>query len=354
MNPLNLAIIGCGNIAGPYARDIATYPHLRLIGCADVEPARAAAFAAEHGCVAYPSVAALLADSAVDLVVNLTIHHAHYDISMACFDAGKHVYSEKPLATSYKEARALADRAEREGLRLGCSPCIFLGEAQQTMWYHLRSGKLDPVRVAYAEVNWGRIESWHPNPAPFYAVGALWDVGVYPLTSLTAMLGPARRVRAHGTLLYPDRVTKDGTPFSITTPDFVVALIELANGTLVRLTTNFYVKTTQQHSGIELHGDGGSLHLDSWMTFNSGVSYGEFGDPLAPLPLLREAPPNVAWGRGLADMAEAIRENRPHRATGAQAAHIVEILEATSTAARTGQPVEIESSFPPPAPMNWA
>ena len=109
----------------------------------------------------------------------------------------------------------------------------------------------------YAEVNWGRIASWHPDPGPFYDVGALWDVGVYPLTMLTAIFGPARRVFAYGDVIHPDRVTEEGRKFHIDTPDFVVALVELENGPLVRLTTNFYVAIQTKQSGLEFHGDEG-------------------------------------------------------------------------------------------------
>lgn len=351
---INAAIVGCGNIAGPYARDFATYPHVNLVGVADLEPARAEKLAAEHGVRAYPSLEAVLEDPEVDLVVNLTIHHAHYDVTTRCLQAGKHVHSEKPLAMTPEQAHELVDLARTQGVRLGCSPFTFMGEAQQTAWKQIREGRLGTIRLAYAEVNWGRIESWHPNPGPFYEVGALWDVGVYPLTIVTTFLGPARRVSAYGKVLYPDRVTKEGVPFHIETPDFVVALIELESGPLVRLTTNFYVKTTQQHSGVEFHGDLGSLHLGQWQAFDAWVGYGEFGKPLETVPLVREAPKGTPWGRGAADLADAILHDRPHRATGTQAAHIVDILAAVSASIASGQPVEVHSSFIQPAPMEWA
>src|SRR6185295_17646095 len=136
-----------------------------------------------------------------DIVINLTVHHAHYQVTKRALEAGKHVYSEKPLALTSSEARELVTLAASRGLRLGCSPSTFLGEAQQTAATVIRSGRLGPVRAVYAEVNWGRIETWHPAPAPFYDVGVLVDVGVYPLTLLTAFLGPARRVQASGGLL---------------------------------------------------------------------------------------------------------------------------------------------------------
>ena len=352
---LGVGIVGCGNIAGRYGQDIATYPHVQLIGAADIDPQRARHSAAEHHCQAYPSVEALLQDDAVELVVNLTIHTAHTDVVTRCLQAGKHVHSEKPLAMTYGEAKGLVELAGRRGLRLGCSPMTLMGEAQQTAWKVLREGRLGTVRLAYAEVNHGRIESWHPAPAPFYAVGPLVDVGVYPLTLLTSIFGPARRVLAYGKVLYPDRVTKEGLPFQIETPEFVVAMLELADGTVVRLTTTFYVgQPSKQQRGIEFHGDAGSLYLSNWQAFDASVEYAAFGEQYAPVPLLKEPYNGTEWGRAVWDIAYAILEDRPHRATGEQAAHVVEILGAVAESINTAKPVPVTSDFTPPAPMDWA
>jgi predicted dehydrogenase len=353
--PVRVALVGCGNIAGPYAEDIVTYPELALVGVADQDAARAATFAAEHGTRAYSSVDALLADPQVELVVNLTTHHAHYSVTRQCLQAGKHVYSEKPLALTYAEAAGLVALAAARGLRLACSPFTIMGEAQQTAWRWLREGRLGQVRVVFAEVNWGRIEEWHPAPAAFYDVGPLFDVGVYPLAILTAIFGPARRVAAYGTVLHPDRVTKEGVPFRVTTPDFMVAVLEFRTGPVVRLTSDFYVaQTSTRQTGIEFHGDLGSLHLESWLGFDSPVWFAPFGQPFAPVPLVRDPSPGIPWGRGVWDTATALRAGRPHRLTGEQAAHITEILGAVAESARAGAPVALTSDFPPPTPLEWA
>lgn len=223
---IRVAIIGCGNVSNRYAERIKTYESCELLGFSDLDPARAQAFAAQFGGRAYASLEELLADPAVELVVNLTIHHAHYAVSRQCLLAGKHVHTEKPITLRYAEAKELVELAEARGLRLSSAPITYMGEAQQTAWKLLRSGRAGRVRLAYAEINHGRIEAWHPNPEPFYAVGVLWDVGVYPLTLLTTMFGPVRRVTAAGKVVYPDRVTKEGRAFSITTPDFVTAMLE--------------------------------------------------------------------------------------------------------------------------------
>lgn len=352
-NRLGVAIIGCGNIAEPYARDIAAYPQVKLVGVADLEFQRAQDLAAKYGCRAYSSNEELLADDAVELVVNLTIHHAHTEVVTQCLRAGKHVHSEKPLSLTYDEAKGLVELAKQKGLRLGCSPFTFMGEAQQTAWKAIKEGRLGDVRVAYAEVNWGRIEVWHPNPSPFYQVGALFDVGVYPLTLLTAMFGPAREVLAYGRVLHPDRVTKEGIPFHITTPDFIASAVELENGTLVRLTTNFYVGHHGKQKGIEFHGDLGSLYLSSWQNFDAAVEFAAFGGQYEPVPLVKEPYSGTEWGCAVLDMAAAIEQDRPHRATGEQAAHVVEVLCAIAKSVELGQPVKVHSDFAPPALMDW-
>lgn len=351
---IGVGIIGCGNIAGPYSDDFAHYPEIAFIGAADIDPSRAEALAAKHGVTAYGSIDALLADPAIELVVNLTAFAAHREVTEAALRAGKHVYSEKPLATPTAEARALVALADELGLRLGCSPFTLMGQAQQTAWKLIRDGRLGPVRVVYAEANQGRIETWHPAPQAFYDIGVIYDVGVYPLTLLATMLGPVRRVRAYGTVVMPDRVTTGGESYHVTTPDWVVAVLELEGGTQVRLTSTFYVPGQSRQTGIEFHGDAGSLALGSTYLFDADVAYAPYGEVFAAQPLVQPGEPGVPWGRGVYEMALAMLAGRPHRFTGELAAHVVEVMDAIKTAYETGEPVPIDSSFAPPAPMEWA
>lgn len=356
MTPLGIGIIGTGNIAGGYARDALTHPTIRLVAATDLDPARAVEFVKTHGGRAHATIDDLIADPAVDIVANLTVHHAHYEITKRALLAGRHVYSEKPLALAASEARELVDLAAERGLRLGCSPSTFLGEAQQTTAAWIKSGRLGAVRAVYAEVNWGRIETWHLAPAPFFDVGVMVDVGVYPLTLVTAMLGRARSVRAWGWELQPDRVTVGGTSFRIGSPDLIVAAIELDGGAVVRLTTSFYVGRPAKLTGsLEFHGDEASLALGSFQDFDATVEVGAYGEAYEPVDLVRPGYIGTAWARGVADMAEAIAEDRPHRASAEQAAHVVEILEAvTASIADGGRRVEISSTFAPPALLPWA
>ena len=356
MDPLGVGIVGTGNIAGGYARDALTHPEIRLVAATDLDPARAAEFAASHGIRSHATLADLLRDDDVHIVVNLTVHHAHYEVTKAALEAGRHVYTEKPLALRTSEARELVELAAARGLRLGSSPSTFLGEAQQTAAALIQAGRLGTVRAVYAEVNWGRIESWHPAPAPFYDVGPLFDVGVYPLTLVTTMLGRARTVRAWGWDLLPERVTKDGLAFRIGSPDLVITALELEGGAVVRLTASFYVgRPAAQTGSLEFHGDEASLALGSFQDFDATVEVGGIGSAYEPVAHVRPAFRGIAWARGVAEMANAIAAGRPHRASAEQAAHVVEILEAAGTSIRgDGRPIEITSSFDRPPLMPWA
>jgi predicted dehydrogenase len=350
---LGAGIVGCGVIAGAYLDDLVRYPEVDLRGVADLQEGRARELAARKGVRAYSSPHELLADPTVDIVVNLTTHQAHREVSGRALAAGKHVHSEKPLALTVADAQALVELADRCGKRLSCAPATFLGEAQQTAMKVIRDGRLGPVRVVYAEVNWGRIESWHPAPQSFYEVGPLFDVGVYPLALATAAFGPASRVTAYGKVVKPQRHTLDGQPFSAIAADFITTLVEF-NDVVLRLTASFYVGGGSRQRGFELHGDEGSLILDDWQRFDSPISHRPVGGDPTPVPPLRAPYPGIEWGRPVRDLVAAIAEQRPHRASGEQAAHIVEILDATRRSYEGGCPVPVHSTFAPPAPMEWA
>ena len=331
-------------------------PRSGLSRATDLDRARAAAFAEEHGVDAYDSLEELLADDRIDIILNLTVHHAHFAVTKQALEAGRHVYSEKPLALSASEARELVALAKAQGVRLGGSPSTFLGEAQQTAAALIRNGRLGTVRAIYADVNWGRIETWHPAPAPFFDVGVLVDVGVYPLTLVTTMLGPARSVRAWGWELKPERTTLAGSPFRIGSPDLIVAAVELASGPVVRLTASFYVgRPAKARGSLEFHGDDASLAISSFQVFDATVEVGPFGGEFEPVELVRPPFEGTAWARGVAEMAAAIGEGRPHRASGEQAAHVVEILEAAAQSmAAGGREIAISSTIEPPPLMPWA
>ena len=352
---VKVAIVGAGNIARIYAENIRNYPHVEIIGFQDALPERAAAMARQFGGRAYGSLDEVLADPDVDLVVNLTVQQAHAAIVQASLEAGKHVFSEKPMALNYEEAAALVKLADERGLRLSSAPISYMGEAQLAAWRLIRDGWAGDIRIATASVVLGQVNLWHPNPIPFLQVGAHWDVGVYALTLLTAFLGPARSVSAGRRLLKPDRKTRDGAPFHFDTPDYVLALIEFESGTVARLETSFYARSPRGGNTIEFHGDNGTIWLGDFQDFRTGVQFAAAGKDYVPVDVgaaPETIPSHGRAGRGVDEMARAILEGRPHRASAAHAAHVIEIL--CGIDASNGLPVEIRSRFAPPPPIELA
>lgn len=353
LRQIGVGIIGCGNISDFYIRAIKKYPQLQLIGVTDIDPAKALQKSQLYNVEFFPTLDDFLEDARIEIAVVLTIHHTHFEISKLCLEAGRNVYCEKPLALHTSEVLDLIAISKKVNKRLASAPINFLGEAQQTAWKHINSGRLGNVRVAYAEVNWGRIETWHPNPLPFYEVGPLWDVGIYPITLLTAIFGPIKTVRASKHILLPDRKTLDGIDFSISTPDFYLAFLEFADGLIARLTASFYVERLVKFTGLEVFGDKASLYLSSWHDFNARIEMKPFGREYELVPLIREPihlERNVDWARGVVDLANAIRINQPHRTNVEHALHVVEVIEKITSLPLDGnQIIEISSTFPSPA-----
>jgi predicted dehydrogenase len=353
MDRVNVAIVGTGVIAKGYAERIAQVEELTLVGATDLVPERAQAFAETHGVRAYASLEELLADPGVDTVINLTIPSAHVDVTRAALGAGKHVHTEKPMAQRAADAHELAALARERGLRLSSAPATLLGEAQQTVWKLVREGAIGEVKVVYAEANWGWIESWHPEPESLYVSGPLVDVGVYPLTIVTAMFGPVRRVSAYATTVQPVRTRKDGREFALETPDFWVCALEHESGVLTRLTATFWVKPSKQR-GLELHGIEGSLWMPDWGGSDSRVLLTRNGEDYEQQELLREPYGGIDWAAALLDLDAALGEGRPHRMSAEHAAHVIEVLNAADEARRTGGAVGVTSGFQPPPPLGWA
>ncbi len=356
--PLKVVVVGCGNIAGQYGEALRRHPEIRILGASDIDPARAADWVAKNGGRVYPTLDDVLKDPEVEAVVNLTIQQAHVEVVTRCLEAGKHVHSEKPLAPTYPEAKKLVELAAAKNLRLSCAPVTWLGEAQQTAWKLIRDGKIGTPRVAYVTVDWGRIEQWHPNPAPFYAAGPVFDVAVYPISLLTAWFGPVRQVIAGGGVLMPDRTTKEGKPFHITTEDWLTAVLDFKSGLRVRLGANFYVmNATQSQATLDFHGDTGSINTQ-WYAATAPVRWCANGTPYRRIPPVKQAAGTgawfVDWAAGVVGLWRGLRTGQPHPTTGAHAAHVVEIMEAVHRSAREGRALQLVGDFPAPGPQPWA
>ena len=357
-HPLRIGVAGCGNISGPYGKSIAEHPdELQLVGACDLAPDRATKFCDAYGGRPFADLDDMLGCAEVDAVINLTIHTAHGEVTRHILEAGKHVHSEKPLAVSREDAEVVVELAKARGLLLGCSPFVILGEAQQTLWKAVRDGMVGEVLEVIVEQMHGRIESWHPNPGPFYGFGAgpLLDVGCYPLNVLTSIFGPVRAVRGAAAIRIPERTIAKGPlagqTFEVTTPDHVTGLLEFDSGVGGRLSASFVVEMTT-HKGVEVHGTKGSLFMSSPSSFNAELKFAPIGQKeWEAVPLVAEPFAGVEWARNMLDMADALRNDRPLRCTGAQAYHILDVCLSILEAAETGGTKAVETRFDPPAPV---
>lgn len=341
-----VAFVGAGNIAGPYAASLATHPDLQLIGVFDLDVAKRDVFARETGCPAFASLDELEATQP-DIVVNLTSAPHHFASTAELIERGLSVFSEKPLALVPAEAQQLVEASKSRSVRLACAPSLWLGDASLEAARRVRRGALGEVRLVTAEVNQGRIESWHPAPHHFYAVGPVVDAGVYPLTYLTAVLGPVREVRATSSELLRDRTTLAGEEFQPPTPDGWVAVVRFESGALLRLTCTFFIDNATVPRSIDFHGTRGSLRLQDWLRADSAVWEAPYGQPFT-ISRPGEGVADIDWCLGLADLAQALREGRSSSLTAPHAAHVVEVLAAVAESATTGGAVSVTSTFPVP------
>ena len=358
-DPLRIAFVGCGRIAGPYADCARKYPdELQIAGAYDLDTERAKALVEPDGATIYGSLDDVLADPKIEAVVNLTIHNAHAEVTRACLNAGKHVHSEKPLAGNRADAQELVALAKSKGLLLGCSPFVALGEAQQTLWKAVRDGIVGEVLEVAMHIMHGRIERKNPNPEPFLGPGAgpLLDVGCYPLNVVTTIFGPiARILGATAKTLVPHRVIGsgpyEGKEFDVPVSDHVNALFEFASGIVGRLTASFTLSASTL-PGIEIYGTEGTLTMAVPFLFNSPVRFKPaYEGEWEPVPFLADPFGGVDWARGLADLARAVRTGSQLHATGELAAHILDASLGILEAAEAGHTVDVTSRFTAPAPV---
>jgi predicted dehydrogenase len=388
---MKLAIIGCGYVAEFYGKTLGNYAALELAGAYDANADNLAKFCARWGTRAYASLDDLLADPAVELVVNLTNPRAHYAISKRCLEAGKHVYSEKPLAMDAAAARELAELAAARGLYLAAAPCSMLNETAQTLWHALRGNAIGRVRLVYANFDDGMIapalspwqwrnESGVPWPAKDeFEVGCTYEHAGYFLTWLAAFFGPALRATSFSACLVPQK----GIAVETMAPDFVSACLEYADGVVARVTCSLVAPLDKS---LTIVGDDGVLMVPDlrndicpiyWRAipargFRAGIERRVNGWRRAlKLPgaerdwhWWRRYPPQrqgssqlvsagkpVDFCRGLAEMVSAIEERRPSRLSADLACHIVELVERLQYPERFAGRPDVASRFAPIAPL---
>jgi predicted dehydrogenase len=380
--PIGMAFIGCGYVADAYRQGLPWHAdRLRLVGVYDHDPGRAAAFHRTWGGSIFDSLAAALNDTNVAVVVNLTSPESHAAVTAAAIAAGRHVYSEKPLAMTAAEAGALRDAAKRKGVSLAAAPGNLLGETAQTLWKALRERRIGTVRLVYAELDDGMIhkagyQDWtsasgHPWPAESeFATGCTYEHAGYILTLLAAMFGPARRVTAFSSRLIPGKLGA-GRPVDHA-PDFSVGLIEFDDGVVARLTNSIVAPYDHR---LRIIGEDGMLLIAEPWDYAAPLrirktSTNRFARILERrlggltwhrLAPVRRTPHIGRWNkvkmdylRGVRDLAEAVAEGRSCRLNADLGVHITEITEILQHPERFPRPAPVIAAFDPIAPMPWA
>jgi len=374
---MNIAIVGCGYVADYYLTSLIYHPELKVLGVTDQNVARAELLSRAYHVQRYDTLNDVLGDPQIDLVLNLTNPRSHYELSKLALLAGKHVYSEKPLAMHVEQAKELVELAESRGLLIASAPCSLLSETAQTLGKVIRDQTLGKVRVVYAEMDDGmvpkmRYRNWlsvSGTPWPYkdeFEVGCTLEHAGYHLSWLASWFGPAVEVNSFASVQFPDKVP--GEKPLIDAPDFSVACIQFGSGVIARLTCS--ILAPHDHS-LKLVCDDGVLYTPECWHYRSPVysrrmvtiRHRTFLSPIRKihrLPMTPYRTPqrfgaryNMDYARGPAELAAALRENRPCRLSGRFSLHINELALAIHHARAKGGNYRMSSTFDPIAPMPW-
>jgi predicted dehydrogenase len=274
---MKIGVIGCGYVFDHYMTTLPRHPQLEIAGVADRNMARARAVGDYYGLRVYDSAGDLLNDDSINIIANFTSIESHYEVSTAALKAGKHVYSEKPLVTDMKEARALARLAQKKGVRLSCAPSNALSATVQTLWKAVQDGAVGDVRMVYAEFDDNPIyllqpETWHSRsgaPWPYlheYEMGCTWEHIGYHLTWMCAIFGPVRSVTAFSKATLPDKTDLPLSPAD--TPDFSLAALDFESGVVGRITCSIAVPTDHR---MRIIGNKGEVSAGTYRDYRSPV-----------------------------------------------------------------------------------
>jgi predicted dehydrogenase len=366
MDMLGLGIIGCGNISTTYLTLAPLFKGLKVLAVADMNMDVARARAQEYG-VQAQTVEDLLANPAVDLVINLTIPDAHYAISKRCVEAGKHVYSEKPLVLSLADGVALRDLARARGVSVGCAPDTFLGGAHQQCRAMIDAGDLGTITAGGAAFMGPGMEMWHPTPTFFFQPGGgpMLDMGPYYIGNLINLIGPVKRVGALATSAQKTRTVTSqpnaGQVIAVNTPTNIHALLEFQSGATVTLSVSWDVKG-HKRVPMELYGTKGALIVPDPNFFGGVIEKtgadGKFGPVAAwdhPFGRLNQDSPRGRLANyrtaGVADMARALRDGDDARCSLDVTLHSTEVMLAALKSGETGQFETLTTTCKQPAAL---
>ncbi|WP_200801540.1 Gfo/Idh/MocA family protein [Bacillus sinesaloumensis] len=357
MSTVKLGIIGCGTISSIYMENVQKFDHLELVACADLDVSRAQLQAEKYGIPKAYSVNELLADDEIQLVINLTIPRAHASVSLQALEAGKHVYTEKPLTVSREEGKQVLEAAKKNNLLVGSAPDTFLGAGIQTAVHLIENGEIGvPIGASAFMIIRGH-EHWHPDPAFYYdhGGGPMFDMGPYYLTALVALLGPMRRVSGSTRISYPERTIlsepKKGTKVKVVTPTHIAGTIDFESGAIATITTSFDAFGGTSLPPIEVYGSEGTLLVPDPNRFDGTVKIRKRDEKeFVEVPLIFDNPQNNR-GIGVADMAKAILHQESFRSNGELAYHVLEAMHGFHDSSANGTHYHLESTCRRPEPL---
>jgi predicted dehydrogenase len=360
-----VGIIGCGVVSTTYFSLAPRFRGIEVRACADINAAAAEEKGRQYG-VRVATVDGLLAADDIDIVVNLTFPSVHYEVSRLALDAGKHVYSEKPFVLHVDQGLDLKQRAEEKQLRVASAPDTFLGGAHQLARHLVDSGSVGKIIGGTCHVMSHGMEHWHPNPDFFYQPGAgpILDVGPYYVANLIQLIGPVKRVAALAATPQKERTIssgpRSGQRVPVGTPTTICALLEHASGAVVTLNASWDV-WSHGHAPMELYGEDGTLFVPDPNFFGGEVRRTRGASAVTELPgwdhpfgVVNQ--PGASGGRanyrsaGLADLALAIAEGRPHRCSLEASLHAIEVMTGILESSESGRFVLMRTSCErPPA-----
>ncbi|WP_105425941.1 Gfo/Idh/MocA family protein [Neorhizobium tomejilense] len=363
---LGVGIMGCGNISTTYFKLSPLFKGLKVLACADLN-AQAAQMRAEEYGVKAQSIEQMLANDELDVIVNLTIPAAHFAVSKAILEAGKHVYSEKPLVITLEEGKALQALAKEKGLSVGCAPDTFLGGAHQLARKYIDEGGVGRITSGTCHVMSPGMEMWHPNPGFFFLEGGgpILDLGPYYIANLINFLGPVKRVAALTSMANPTRlVTSEplkGQVIPVETPTNIHALLEFVNGATITLSASWDV-WSHRHANMELYGTEGSIFVPDPNFFGGTVEASGRNKDIQPLKPWdhpfgidnQEHPqgPRANYRTaGLADMAIALIEGRDARCSLERTLHGVDVMTSILKSGEEGRFIELSTTCTQPAAL---
>ncbi|TQM04119.1 Gfo/Idh/MocA family protein [Pseudonocardia kunmingensis] len=354
--PVRVGVIGAGVISTEYLRNLTGLPDLDVRAVGDLDPARARAQADAFGVRRSGAVDAVLADDEIELVVNLTVPQAHVDVALQAIGAGKHVWNEKPIGLDRAGTAALLDAARTSGLRVATAPDTFLGTGIQTARRLVESGAIGTPLTALTLMQGPGPESWHPNPDFLFQDGAgpLFDIGPYYLTALVQLLGPVARVQAETSQARAVRVVgsgpRAGQRFDVTVPTHVAGLYAFAGGAGGQCLFSF--DSAIKRRQFEISGTDGTISVPDPNTFAGEVVVHRMDGEQVTVP---SVPAATTRGRGVLELARAVREGRPERASGELGAHVLDVMISTVEAAERGGAVDVASTVEvgPALPEDW-